>query len=119
MGAPWFAHEAISGAGSVLAALDPAGPGGALSEALYGLLFTVVVMFALQVAVVAIPLVLYFFGLGYPRTTSPAPGLGGLGSFGGVAELLKNAGQHRGHMGRKRHLGYRFSGDHHHGAGID
>ncbi len=49
-------------------------------------------MFALQVAVVAIPLVLYFFGLGYPRTTSPAPGLGGLGSFGGVAELLKNAG---------------------------
>ena len=78
-----------------------------------------VVMFALQVAVVAIPLVLYFFGLGYPRTTSPAPGLGGLGSFGGVAELLKNAGQHRGHMGRKRHLGYRFSGDHHHGAGID
>ncbi|MCX5938218.1 MAG: arsenical-resistance protein, partial [Cyanobium sp. LacPavin_0920_WC12_MAG_62_9] len=63
--------------------------------ALYGLLFTVVVMFALQgkaitsdplrVAVVAIPLVLYFlimwgvafllgrsFGLGYPRTTTLA-----------------------------------------------
>ena len=42
----------------------------------------------------------------------------GLGSFCGVAELLKNAGKHRGHMGRKRHLGYRFSGDQHHRAGI-
>ena len=44
--------------------------------------------------------------------------LAGLGSFGGGAELLKNAGKHRGHMGRKRHLGYRFSGDQHHRAGI-
>ena len=43
----------------------------------------------------------------------------GLGRFGGGAELLKNAGKHRGHMGRKRHLGYRFSGHHHHGAGIN
>ncbi len=43
----------------------------------------------------------------------------GFGSFGGSAELLKNSGKHRGHMGRKHHLGYRFSGDHHHGAGIN
>ena len=43
----------------------------------------------------------------------------GLGRFGGGAELLKNAGKHGGHMGRKRHLGYRFSGHHHHGAGIN